>query len=65
MKRFDPTEYYAPSNPALRGIASTGTLAVWRSRGVGPSYVKVARRVYYRGDALNAFLDAGLVDTAA
>jgi predicted DNA-binding transcriptional regulator AlpA len=34
------------------------TLAEWRSRGLGPSYVRVGRHVRYRREAINLWLDA-------
>lgn len=40
---------------ALLGV-SVETLASWRWRGVGPSYIKVGSRVMYRGSAIDAYL---------
>jgi hypothetical protein len=33
------------------------TLAEWRSRGLGPDYLKIGRYVRYRWSAVNAWLD--------
>lgn len=33
------------------------TLAQWRSRGTGPTYIKVGRHVRYRWSAVNEWLD--------
>jgi predicted DNA-binding transcriptional regulator AlpA len=33
------------------------TLREWRSRGIGPEYLKVGRYVRYRWSAVNAWLD--------
>jgi hypothetical protein len=44
------------------GIAKRQTLAVWRSRGVGPAYVKSGASVkYLRADVL-AFIASNRVD---
>ena len=63
MTRFEEDRYYAPDDPALRFIATTGTLAIWRHKGTGPDYVKVGRRVFYLGKDLNTYLDAQRVST--
>lgn len=39
------------------GVA-TRTLANWRSRGVGPSFVKIANRVVYLPDDVKSWLDS-------
>lgn len=40
---------------------STNTLRTWRSRGRGPSFVKLGRVWYYRDD-LEIFIQSGYVD---
>ena len=65
MKRFEPDRYYRPSDPEMRLIATPGTLTQWRHQGRGPSWVKCARRVLYRGSDLNDWLDANLVSPMA
>lgn len=53
---FDPDALYRPSDDALRLIATKGTLAVWRSLGKGPHYLRVGSRILYPGADLNSFL---------
>ena len=65
MKRFDDHTYYRPTDPEMRMIATPGTLAVWRHKGCGPAYIRQARRILYRGDDLNAYLDKHRVAPAA
>jgi hypothetical protein len=42
-------EYLSPAQLALRwdGAVTTGTLANWRSKGLGPAYSKFGSRVRY------------------
>ena len=44
---------------------SPRTLEKWRSRGVGPAYSRIGRRVVYRRDDLDAFVAAGVVGGGA
>ena len=60
---FEDNKLYKTDDPALAVIGSYDTLAGWRSRGTGPTYIKPGRRVLYRGSALNDFLDACTVET--
>jgi endonuclease YncB( thermonuclease family) len=39
------------------------TLEVWRSRGRGPRYKKVARKVYYEKSDLNEFIKGNKIET--
>lgn len=36
-----------------------GTLAVWRCRNRGPAFVRVGRRVFYRVEDIEGFINAG------
>lgn len=46
--------------------ARPGTLAVWRTRGKGPAYIRIgARMIRYRRADLDAFIDAHRVDPKA
>ena len=65
MHRFDPNRYYRTDDPALKVIATRGSLAQWRHRGEGPPYVRFGNRVLYHGAALNAWLDARVVEPRA
>lgn len=44
-----PAEYLTPAELSKRwgGAVQTGTLANWRSKGIGPAYVKFGHRVRY------------------
>ena len=50
---------------ADRGVIFTEkTLCVWRCLGRGPRFIKLARKVFYRLDDLDAFIEtACVVDT--
>ena len=41
MERFRNDTYYRTADPAMRLIATAGTLAVWRHEGRGPAYQPV------------------------
>lgn len=43
---------------------TTQALAVMRHEGIGPSYIKVGRRVRYRMTDVEAWLDANTVTTS-
>ena len=49
----------------MRQIAPTGTLANWRSQGKGPAFVRLGKRVAYRGRDLNDWIDAQTVRPTA
>ena len=40
------------------------SLADWRCKGVGPSYIRVGRLIRYRMDALDAFLAQNQISTS-
>lgn len=58
MNVFEPERLYRATDPELAIIATPGTLAVWRHKGRGPTYIKLGNRVLYRGVTLNAYLEA-------
>ena len=58
MERFQDDRYYLGADPAMRLIATAGTLAYWRHQGRGPAYVKYGNKVLYEGHTLNRWLDA-------
>ncbi len=62
---FDPNTVYTPEEVAERGIANYSTLAKWRHAKIGPPYMRLGKRVGYRGDDLNRWLVEQRVDTAA
>jgi predicted DNA-binding transcriptional regulator AlpA len=47
---------------AMTGL-SLSTLATWRSRGIGPFYVKVGRTVYYREQDLLEWIEKQVRET--
>jgi len=59
---FDPTKMYSPNDPALRLIATSGTLAFWRHKGRGPAFHKIGVKIYYAGEDLNSWLAARRVE---
>ena len=63
MTRFEPDQYYRPADEAMRLIATVGSLAIWRHKGMGPPYTKFGNRVLYKGDDLNAWIDKHRVET--
>ena len=58
MERFKEDYYYSTTDPALELIGKRGTLAQWRHKGEGPSYVRLGNKILYEGATLNAWLDA-------
>lgn len=58
-----PTPMYRPEDVARLYAVSVGTLANWRSAGIGPTYVKVGGKcVRYRADDLAAWDAANTVE---
>lgn len=39
------------------GVPTPKTLEYYRSRGIGPDFIPLARRIFYRRSALDAYLD--------
>ena len=62
MRRFDPERYYATTDPELRVLGTRDAIAKKRSRGEGPRYHRVGRRVLYLGADLNRYLDECAID---
>lgn len=44
---------------AFLGQIPPTTLQWWRTKGRGPRYIKLGRKVYYRRSDLEAFINAG------
>jgi hypothetical protein len=51
-------ELIADINLAAELQQKVNTLTSWRNRGVGPAYVKIGRRVFYRRSDVSAWLAA-------
>ena len=68
LRAFDPGTYYSysPAEVAEHGLATVGTLRVWRARTErgtkGPAYFCWGSRIVYRGDDLNAWIEAHRID---
>ena len=60
---FQNEMLYSTDAPELAVLGPPSTLAQWRCKGVGPRFVKLSRRVLYRGSDLNAFLEERTVET--
>ena len=65
MQRFQPERYYLTTDPELLLLGTPAALAKQRTRGEGPRYHKVGKRVLYRGSDLNAFLDSCVIEPAS
>lgn len=50
------------SDAASRLKVPESTLRYWRHKGVGPTHYKVGRRVMYRPDDLDAFIESCRTD---
>lgn len=62
---FDDEKFYTTDDPALRVLGPYSTLAHWRSEGRGPAFVRLGRRVAYRGRDLNAWIESRRVEPSA
>lgn len=62
LQRFDPDRYYLTTDAELLLLGSPPTLAQHRHEGKGPRFVRLGRRVLYRGRDLNEFLDQCVVE---
>lgn len=57
VKDPKPEPLALPSDVAGMLGVPEHTLAQWRSKGIGPEYIKVGRHVRYRWSAVNSWLD--------
>ena len=58
---IDPGELISPAATAFQLNVRPQTLALWRSRGHGPPYVKVGNRISYRPQDIASWLAKQLV----
>ena len=56
MKKYYDTREASEYFQALGVQITQGTLTTWRSQGKGPSYKKIAARVYYEKEQLEKFI---------
>jgi hypothetical protein len=59
---FDPDTVYVDSDKELDLIANKHKRAQWRHRRVGPSFIKMGRKIGYLGEDLNAWMNANRVE---
>ena len=52
---FDSDGLYTPEEAAAGLGFAVKSLAKWRGEGGGPAYLKLRGRIFYRGEALNAW----------
>ena len=64
MEIFQSDRLYRPSDPEVSALLPYGTLAQYRHRGEGPEFVKLGKRVFYSGSALNQFIESKTVKTS-
>lgn len=61
----DPAELLDASETAKLLRQKTQTLATWRCEDRGPEYVKIGRSVFYRRNAISAWLAGQIVRPSA
>ena len=61
---FEPGKLYCTKSPELLDLAPYSVWADWRSRRMGPTYIRFGRRILYRGEDLNSWLEANTVHAA-
>jgi hypothetical protein len=59
---FNPETVYVDSDKELDLIANKHKRAQWRHRRVGPSFIKMGRKIGYLGEDLNAWMNANRVE---
>ena len=60
---FKPDQLYGTSDKALLALGNPSTLAHWRCEGRGPAYIRLGKRVLYRGSDLLEWLSKQVVNT--
>ena len=54
---FDADRLYRAGDPTLRQMGAYFTMSAWRCHGTGPPFVRIGRRILYRGGDLNEWLE--------
>ena len=62
---FDKTALYRSTDPALLKIVRPQTWRKWRHLGIGPAYLRIGNKVFYRGADLNHFLESKRIEPTA
>ena len=60
---FNNGKLYQTNDPALLALGKPQTLRHWRVYGIGPRYVKIGKRIFYSGAALNEYIAQSTVHT--
>ena len=60
---FEQDRNYTLGDPELQLLGSREKLSQWRHRNIGPAYFKLGRKIIYRGEDLNKWVQARKVDT--
>jgi hypothetical protein len=64
LNSADPLLTPEQASAYFGGAPSAKTLEYYRAKGVGPDYIALARRIYYRRSALDAYLDKCVVEVS-
>ncbi|OZD57749.1 excisionase [Rhodococcus sp. 06-1059B-a] len=59
------TDLLTPDELEARYGTKTSTLAQWRYLGKGPKFVKLGRKIFYRQQDIDAFIDANVHQSTA
>ena len=59
---FEQTRNYVLGDPELEILGDRSKRAQWRRRGTGPAYYKLGRKIIYRGEDQNAWVDANRIE---
>lgn len=62
---YEDNRLYPADSAELNVLGTYSTLAHWRSQGTGPTYIKLGKRVAYRGRDLNEWIERKTVQTEA
>lgn len=65
MPAFEDDRWYTTSDSELLLLGSPNALAQRRTRGEGPRYHRIGRRILYQGCDLNRFLEECAVEPTA
>ena len=63
VNMFENERNYVLGDQELELIGDREKLAQWRHKGVGPSYYRLGRKIIYRGNDLNTWVEAQRVET--
>ena len=56
-KLFEDERAYVLGDPDLDLIGDRDKLAQWRYKGMGPAFYRLGRKIVYRGEDLNAWVE--------